>query len=149
MSRRGYRQGTGTRRYNTLQDGVLPCRKGVRLKSCFVPSYKLPHRLPGRHAQEDLLNKSEAVTHDASGSIALEGAGNSSHRGFGPKRAYALLSYGDGKDVLCATLAAALACRAVATVHYDVIIMRLGDPIEDHLIPVGVLQRGSTGSSDV
>lgn len=60
---------------------------------------------------------------------------------FGGKRAYALLSYGSDKSLHCATMAAALACQDVATERYEVIILRIGLPIDEHDIPRGVTQK--------
>ena len=55
------------------------------------------------------------------------------------RRAYVLLSYG-ARDRQCATIAAALACRDVAP-EEDVIILRLGAPIDPLDLPPTIKQR--------
>ena len=120
------------------QDGVLVCLQGGSMNST---SSMAKNRFRVPNAQENPLNRSEAHPHDVAGGIAFEGGGSIGRHSFGQKRAYALLSYGDSKDMLCATLAAALACRTVANDQYDVIIMRLGTPIDEYIVPAGVIQR--------
>ena len=58
------------------------------------------------------------------------------------KRAYVLLSYGQDTEQMCAVAAAALGCRRIAAEsRYDVVIMRLGEAMGDHIVPHGVIQR--------
>jgi len=60
---------------------------------------------------------------------------------FGGRRAYVLLSYGSDASQHCATIAAALACRDVATERYDVIIFRIGTLLSERDLPKGVTQK--------
>lgn len=57
------------------------------------------------------------------------------------RRAYVLLSYGSDKRAQCATITAALACRQVAeTAQYDVVLLRIGEPIDESILPRGIQQ---------
>ena len=70
--------------------------------------------------------------------VATNSVNNHNFQG---KRAYALLSYGSAKSLHCATMAAAIACRDVATQRYEVIILRIGKPLDERDIPHGVTQK--------